>query len=270
MGSSLSSQPAPKTESIQKGTQLTCLLTLPTDILTKILEFLDIHFRLSCIPRVCWFFREFCWQYIKKLCSRPTHIGHFYESLLFSKGDPIIYLIPKDTRPERYFLSNVDFSFLTGIERSTVIRAHIFLPTNSKQFQSNDVVSMVIALHESKDIPRYEGHGMASNFLDKLFEYSFGNLKSLKLSGILVNRLLWKSLFKLRLDWLHLTRPSFGYFSYENNSFLGFKKLHVEFTEDCDLPFLPCLLEEISLHFTYLNKKVFKLNTIHCHRLKRM
>ena len=269
MASTSSSDSVSEPKTIQEMSGPFQIFQLPPNVLVMIFRFLDVKSLISSLFSTCKLFCPSFWE-----CSVVQHpflgyLGYIYEGLMFSKGVPISHLTMKKDVQSPYFRPNVIFS-LDGTKQPAQMRFHLFTTSDSKEIRLEEIVSMVIKL---SNIVQIDTHKEVLEFLGKLVKYPFERLRHLKLSGFFLGDLLGASLSKLSLDWLHLILPDLGTHS-RITSFSGFKKLHMELWEDCDLDcfpyYLPCTLEEFSIHFSSQSFHGSTLSIAACTSLKKM
>ena len=199
------------------------LFTLPTEIHQMVLDLLDPNTIYLIIPAVCKFFRILYMEY----CQRHGH----QEKVLFCEqqllyNDNITSSILNASvelqnlqRPRRFF-SNVDIPAgktamkpdiglpFEIISKPTELQIHIFTDADSESIKYDEILSMVIQLPNSNDLP-LDIHDKTSEFLCALFKCPFVKLKSLKLANLKLCGSLAKSLANLKLDWVCLKNISF-------------------------------------------------------------
>ena len=169
------------------------------------------------------------------------------------------------------FQANVNLSSEGIIQPKEIsIFAHGF--DSDMEFPSCDVSYMRIQLPIS-NITSQHVHIRTLEFLCKLFGKNFENLLNLLLEGIHVLPQLWAPLSKLSLKRLSLTCPLLDYYVFDRTTFPGFKELHLNLGENCDLshfPHLPSSLEALYLCISNLKNNSRFLNITHCKKLEKM
>ena len=139
-------------------------------------------------------------------------------------------------------------------------------------FLSCDVSYIRIQLPISNVTLQYV-HIRTLEFLCKLFEKNFENLRILRLEGIHVLPLLWTSLSKLNLRRLSLECPLLDHYLFDRIPSPGFERTSLRLGENCDLrhfPHLPSSLEKLYLCFSNIKNNTRFLNITHCKKLKEM
>lgn len=152
------------------------------------------------------------------------------------------------------------------------IRIYVSTTSNSSEIHLNEVVSMDI---EVSLLDTWNGvHINATEFVVRLLENPLDNLRNLKVSGLYPSNWFLAWVPRLNLDWLRIIRHPLTYrYEFRQNVFPGFRKLHLELDEDCNLcnfPYLPSSLEELSLHFSNVEYGRWGLSIRHCIGLKKM
>ena len=272
MGSTPSFQPVTRTQAIQKMGETSQLFLIPEDVLLGILKLLDTKTLISGLFLTC---KLFCPSFKEfSVVQHPflAHLGHIYESLMFSNGG-LIQSTPKENSKPCHFRPNVNLP-LKRIKQPAKMRLHMFTISDSKEICFDEIVSMVIELPDNSQA---DLHIKASKFLENLVEVPLKRLKHLKISGFLLNGLLLMSLSRLSLDWLHLIHPvsihGSSHIPLDLTSALGFTRLHMKLREDCDLfgfPKLPSSLEEFSLHISSRGSDCNGVSLHNCASLKRL
>ena len=260
----LFSQPVSETEASNKPLQLRY------QVITRILKLLDIETLILIIPRVCNSLYHFCGRYPGVRHPFLGYMGHIYESLVFSRGAPIIQPAPEgDFRP-LYFRSDAYIHLNRGGQPEEV-QIHVFTTYDSKRICLDDVTSMFIKLSNPYSDPSEAVPMRVLGFIANLLLTDFKNLKNLKLSGFRLTAWLWELLHKFRRDWIHVT----GLSPYTHQNFIRYlpwcRKLHLDLENNFDMnsfPPISSFLEELSLRFSNLKgKHTLKID---CDCLKKM